>query len=240
MYALSHSWHRNAASSVRPQRQTQPFCTAGWPRTRAWSGYVACHDRTSPHAGERANTRAANDNRPSPDGRASPHKRRLQPVVTSLVTLRDRRHPPTSRVSIVRKNDARTDKRMVLDHNTVPDQHTVLDGHTIADPCATLEEDMVADVAVLPNASPLHHMSKRPNARTATDGIALANRQIVHKPVAIRWRFHCRGPIGAFVAVHAARDSVMTPARLGPRVRLDRQTQCAPPARPTAAMTPHA
>jgi hypothetical protein len=123
----------------------------------------------NPHAGTndgcRSDAGTAFDMRPS------------QPMGFLGIAMRHRycsSHAGAARKAIVDKDCAGTNEHIIPDRDPIPDHHAVFNGDTISDLCAGLNKCMIADVAIVANMGPPHHVSESPYAGSSTDAVAFA------------------------------------------------------------------
>ena len=175
-----------AGSARRPQRQTQPSCRAGLPRTSACG------------ATSRVTTAPAATNAKAPmvmpgtmhgaaaERGAAMHARRRKPGRRLLVAPAGERRARGPRDAVVREHNPGTHEDVVVQGHSVPDRDGVLHGHAVADDGAGLDVAVPADVAVGTDRGPGQDVREGPDPRPVPQVLRLdEGRWVDHvRPVA--------------------------------------------------------
>ena len=83
-------------------------------------------------------------------------------------------HARATRVFVVRKQNAGTDKSAIGYFDSFPDHNPVFNGYTVADHSPAFDESVITNVAIFAQTGIAHHMGKSPDAGTGTNIVRLA------------------------------------------------------------------
>ena len=88
---------------------------------------------------------------------------------------------PAARIPVVGERRVRADEHVVADPHPVPELDSALHGHPIADRHVVLDEDVVANVAILADDRPGKHVRERPDSRAIAHILGLADSPVVNE-----------------------------------------------------------
>ena len=128
------------------------------------------------------------NHRPTPNGKAGECGAACSQRATFLQDGQQRLSQafPASRPVIVREHCARPDEDVIPDGQAVPEKDAAFDRHPVAHANFSLDERVIANIAIFSNNRPAHNVGKRPHPRSPADRNPFINERLRMREVVLR------------------------------------------------------